>query len=73
MEDEPKKDPNEWALAYGDMITLLMTFFVLIIAMSSPKTDGVEMVKANDGTGDNLAVPDLKDSGIFMIKSEVSQ
>lgn len=27
MEEEPKKDPNEWALAYGDMITLLMTFF----------------------------------------------
>jgi len=39
MEEEPKKDPNEWALAYGDMITLLMTFFVLIIAMSAPKTD----------------------------------
>ncbi|MBT6562462.1 MAG: OmpA family protein [Candidatus Scalindua sp.] len=65
MEDEPKKDPNEWALAYGDMITLLMTFFVLIIAMSGPKTDGNEMMKANDGTGDNLVVPDLKDSGIF--------
>ncbi len=65
MEDEPKKDPNEWALAYGDMITLLMTFFVLIIAMSSPKTDEVEMVKANNGIGDNLTVPDLKDSGLF--------
>lgn len=66
MEEEPKRDPNEWALAYGDMITLLMTFFVLIIAMSSPKTDDdVEMMKKGTGAGDNLIVAELKDSGIF--------
>jgi chemotaxis protein MotB len=69
MEEEPKKDPNEWALAYGDMITLLMTFFVLIIAMSSPKTDDeVELMKKGGGTGDNLMVAELKDSGIFKDK-----
>ena len=39
MEEEPKKDPNAWALAYGDMITLLITFFVLIIAMSTSSTE----------------------------------
>jgi len=52
------------------MITLLMTFFVLIIAMSSPKTDNeVEMLKNGaGGTGDNLMVPELKDSGIFQDK-----
>lgn len=65
MEDEPKKDPNEWALAYGDMITLLMTFFVLIIAMSSPKTDEAAIMKKNGGTGDNLGVTELMESGIF--------
>ncbi len=69
MEEEPKKDPNEWALAYGDMITLLMTFFVLIIAMSSPKTDEeVAMLEKGKGTGDNLMVAELKDSGIFASK-----
>ncbi len=69
MEEEPKKDPNEWALAYGDMITLLMTFFVLIIAMSSPKTDDEDgLMKKGSGTGDNLMVAELKDSGIFMEK-----
>lgn len=69
MEEEPKKDPNEWALAYGDMITLLMTFFVLIIAMSSPKTDDeVEMMKKSSGTGENLMVATLKESGIFKDK-----
>jgi len=67
MEEEPKKDPNEWALAYGDMITLLMTFFVLIIAMSSPKEDDIaEMVmKKSTGTGENLMIATLKESGIF--------
>ncbi len=65
MEEEPKKDPNEWALAYGDMITLLMTFFVLIIAMSSPKTDEPEMMKKSTGTGDNLMVAEHRDTGIF--------
>ncbi len=69
MEEEPKKDPNEWALAYGDMITLLMTFFVLIIAMSSPKTDDeVEMMKKSSGTGENLMAATLKESGIFQDK-----
>ncbi len=71
MEDEPKKDPNEWALAYGDMITLLMTFFVLIIAMSSPKVDEddiAEMMKKSSGTGENLMVATLKESGIFKEK-----
>ncbi len=69
MEEEPKKDPNEWALAYGDMITLLMTFFVLIIAMSSPKTDDeVEMMKKSSGIGENLMAATLKESGIFKDK-----
>ncbi len=70
MEEEPKKDPNEWALAYGDMITLLMTFFVLIIAMSSPKTDDeTELVmRKSTGTGENLMVATLKESGIFKDK-----
>ncbi len=70
MEEEPKKDPNEWALAYGDMITLLMTFFVLIIAMSSPKTDDESelIMKKSSGTGENLMVATHKESGIFKDK-----
>ncbi len=70
MEEEPKKDPNEWALAYGDMITLLMTFFVLIIAMSSPKTDeeSAMVMKKSSGTGENLMVATLKETGIFQDK-----
>lgn len=66
MEDEPKKDPNEWALAYGDMITLLMTFFVLIIAMGSPKTDEAKIVlKKSSGTGHNITNAELNEFGLF--------
>ncbi len=70
MEEEPKKDPNEWALAYGDMITLLMTFFVLIIAMSSPKTDEetILSLRKSIGIGENLMVAPHKESGIFKDK-----
>ncbi len=68
MEEEKKGDPNEWALAYGDMITLLMTFFVLIIAMSS-SSDEITTTRDNfKGIGDNLIVADLKASGIFQEK-----
>ena len=68
MEEEPKKDTNEWALAYGDMITLLMTFFVLIIAMSSDKIEEVAETLMTKGTGETLVVAEHKDSGIFASK-----
>jgi len=68
MEEEPKKDPNEWALAYGDMITLLMTFFVLIIAMSSDSSEITKTREYFKGEGDNLVSADLTASGIFQDK-----
>lgn len=68
MEEEKKGDPNEWALAYGDMITLLMTFFVLIIAMSSDATEIATVREYFKGEGDNLISADLTASGIFSEK-----
>ena len=68
MEEEPKKDTNEWALAYGDMITLLMTFFVLIIAMSSDKIEVAAETLMTKGTGETLVLAEHKDSGIFAAK-----
>ncbi len=64
MEEEKKGNPNEWALAYGDMITLLMTFFVLIIAMSSSSKE-ITKINNAEGTGDNLVAAPLTASGIF--------
>lgn len=66
QEEEKKTNPNSWALPFGDMITLLMTFFILIISMSTLKMEDVpEEINANQGAGDNIAVTDLRESGLF--------
>ena len=33
--DEVGLDPNAWMLTFGDLVTLLLTFFVLLLTMSS--------------------------------------
>lgn len=35
LEEEPKGDPNAWLATFGDLITLLMTFFVLMLSFST--------------------------------------
>ena len=66
MEEENKPDPNAWALTYGDLITLLMTFFVLIISMSVLDTEKLsKALNFNTGLGPNIINADLKDSGLF--------
>lgn len=63
---EPKVDTNAWALTYGDMITLLMTFFILIIAMSSsPDEHIVEEINQNHGIGDFIIVSDSYEGGMY--------
>jgi chemotaxis protein MotB len=66
MEDENKTDPNEWVLAYGDLVTLLMTFFVLIISMSVMDTEKLsEVLNFNRGSGLGILTSDLRESGLF--------
>lgn len=66
MEDERKADPNEWVLAYGDLITLLMTFFVLIISLTEiDKEDLAKMLNFNKGIGKNFVSAELMDTGLF--------
>lgn len=66
MEEEKKKNKDEWALAFGDMITLLMTFFVLIISMSTIKMDDItEKINKNVGYGDNLIMAELRETGMY--------
>lgn len=65
-EEEKKLDPNSWALPFGDMITLLMTFFILIISMSTIKMEDIaEKMNKSEGTGDNLVSAELRESGLF--------
>lgn len=35
MSDGNKLDPNAWMITFSDMLTLMLTFFVLLLAMSS--------------------------------------
>ena len=35
MEEEPEGDGREWLLTYADMVTLLLTFFVMLLSISS--------------------------------------
>jgi chemotaxis protein MotB len=66
MEDENKADPNAWVLTYGDLITLLMTFFVLIIAFSTIDTDKIARVmNFKRGIGDGVISSDLRETGLF--------
>ena len=35
MSEKPKLDPNSWMLTFADLVMLLLTFFVLLLTMSS--------------------------------------
>ncbi|MEZ4702899.1 MAG: flagellar motor protein MotB [Rhodothermales bacterium] len=39
IEEEPAPSAPFWLVTYGDMVTLLLTFFVMIVAMSEIKKD----------------------------------
>jgi chemotaxis protein MotB len=66
MEDENKADPNAWVLTYGDLITLLMTFFVLIISFSRIDMEKLaEVANFSKGIGDNVVSAELKETGLF--------
>ena len=42
-----RKDPNSWALTFGDMMSLLLTFFVLIVSFSSLQESKFEQAAAS--------------------------
>ncbi|MCF7803992.1 MAG: OmpA family protein [Candidatus Marinimicrobia bacterium] len=48
-DEEDSGDAEPWLLTYGDMMTLLMTFFVLLFAMSS--IDPVKLEQFAEGVG----------------------
>ncbi len=40
IEDDPPPGVPEWVVTYGDMMSLLLTFFIMLVSMSSQKQDG---------------------------------
>jgi len=39
-EDDPPPGVPEWVVTYGDMMSLLLTFFIMLVSMAETKTDG---------------------------------
>ncbi len=61
-----KPDPNAWLLTFGDLITLLMTFFVLILSFSTINIERItEVLNFDKGTGVNIVSADLGESGLL--------
>ena len=45
--DEPKKGAPEWQTTFGDLMNLLLCFFVLLFAMSTIDEDKQEQIIAS--------------------------
>ncbi len=39
-EDDPPPGVPEWVVTYGDMMSLLLTFFIMLVSMAEMKQDG---------------------------------
>lgn len=40
VQDEPPPGVPEWVVTYGDMMSLLLTFFIMLVSLSEMKQDG---------------------------------
>mgnify|MGYP002625018828 FL=1 len=40
VQDDPAPGVPEWVVTYGDMMSLLLTFFIMLVSMSEMKEDG---------------------------------
>ena len=39
IEEEPEAGIPEWVVTFGDMMSLLLTFFIMLVSMSEMKQD----------------------------------
>ena len=39
IEEEPEPGIPEWVVTFGDMMSLLLTFFIMLVSMSEMKQD----------------------------------
>jgi len=62
LEDDPPAGVPEWIVTYGDMMSLLLTFFIMLVSMSEMKDEGKNRA-ALDSMRETFA-PENGDSGI---------
>ena len=68
----PPAGAPEWMVTYGDMVTLLMCFFVLLFAMSSLET--AKMSAAIDSLNEGFGLPVNKEaSNIDVVRGKIDK
>jgi len=60
-EESPGIDPNAWMLTFSDLITLLLTFFVMLLTMSSMDVERIQRVFSSFTGGSGIL--DFTDMG----------
>ncbi|MGR3310243.1 MAG: OmpA/MotB family protein [Candidatus Brocadiales bacterium] len=66
-EEEDTGDPNAWIATFGDLITLLMTFFVLMLSFSSLNTEKFSAILDSIGSasGSTARLKLLENDGVL--------
>jgi len=64
-EEEVKKGLDEWMGTYGDMVTLLLCFFVLLFAMSSVDAAKFEQIAASFSSANRITITESASTSIL--------
>jgi chemotaxis protein MotB len=46
---QPEENTDSWLMSYADMITLLMSFFVIFVSVSEPRKERITMLSSGMG------------------------
>ena len=63
MEDDAPPGVPEWVVTYGDMMSLLLTFFIMLVSMSQLKEEG-RVRSALDAITETFGAEDAQTSGV---------
>ncbi len=63
-EDDPPAGVPEWVVTYGDMMSLLLTFFIMLVSMSEMKDDSGDLRAALDALQERFGMTPEMISGI---------
>jgi chemotaxis protein MotB len=62
-DDDPPAGVPEWVVTYGDLMSLLLTFFIMLVSLSELKQDGGKLRAALDAIREAFGA-DLGESGV---------
>ena len=63
MEDDAPPGVPEWVVTYGDMMSLLLTFFIMLVSMSQLKEEG-RVTSALDSLREVFGPDEMMNSGV---------